>query len=71
MQSQIQLLGSLTNDSVESISKQLALKIKQNQALNDALHAHGKTQPRFLGVLALGIAQIVTEVVTIGLTRNN
>lgn len=69
MQAQIQQLGSLTNDSVELISKQLALKINQNQELNAALASTGKTQPRFIGALALGITQIVTDVVKMGLTR--
>lgn len=69
MQAEIKQLGSLTNDSVELISKHLAFKINQNQDLNAALVSTGKTAPRFIGALALGITQIVTDVVKMALTR--
>lgn len=69
MQAKIKELGSLTNDSVDLISKDLALKINQNQDLNAALVSTGKNAPRFLGALALGITQVVTDVVKMALTR--
>lgn len=55
--------------SSETISRKLALKINQNQALIDALTKTGRAEPRFIGALTLGITQVVTDVVKMALTR--
>lgn len=55
--------------SSETISSNLALKINQNQVLIDALTKTGRAEPRFIGALALGITQVVTDVVKMALTR--
>lgn len=55
--------------SSKTISRNLAHKINQNQALIDALTRTGRAEPRFIGALALGITQVVTDVVNMALTR--
>lgn len=51
------------------IAKKLSLKISRNKELVDALASRGKVAPRFLGALALGVAQVATDIVKMALTR--
>lgn len=43
------------------IARVLAVEIKQNQELSDALASRRKIAPSFIGALNLGITQIVTD----------
>lgn len=51
------------------IARLLAVQIKQNQELSDALASRRKVAPRFIGALVLGITQIVTDFTKMVLTR--
>lgn len=68
-ESNIRVLYTNSGVSSETISRNLALEINQNQALIDALTKYGRVQPRFIGALALGITQVVTDVTKMIFTR--